>query len=555
MESPQLWWPNGLGEQPLYTLRTELRRGEEVLDSVVRRIGLRTIELDQTPDADGSTFGFIVNGHPIFAAGSNWIPDHSFPGIVSRERIFEQVARAKATGHVMLRIWGGGVYESEDFYDACDEMGILVWQDFPYACAHAPDDESDRAVIRAEAAVNISRLQWRTSLAIWCGNNENHTMFDSKWGGAENCPERLHGAVIWEEDLPAVAAEHDGTRACIISSPFGTPGHHNGDDMGDCHNWRVWHGGAEGGTWELYADSHTRFCSEFGFCSAPSLPLLESVLAPEDHDPRSNPVRWHDKSRKGYETYLGFVEPRFGPIHTLEDLVRFTQINQRDAMRFALSHYRTNEKTRGALIWQFNDCWPVQCWSMVDFSGRIKPAGEEMARCFAPALAAVLVRNGEVSLRLANDSREEASGDVLVTVFDTAAASVVGRWSFPGQTLAPGERRTVREWRRDELGGPSLVMKVEWAPAESLVIRLQDSVLTERPQPELTIEQDAEGRSFLRIEKAALVDGMFVRDEVQPSCLSGLPGDVIELRGLPSEGAGLWVGDQVIQLAPGRRGR
>lgn len=527
VSQPELWWPNGYGSQPLYTLEAELVRDGEAVDSRTMKIGLRQIELKEFPDEKGASFEFWANGKPIWTAGSNWIPDHSFPSIITRERIFSQVRLAKEMGTLMLRIWGGGIFETDDFYDACDEMGILVWQDFPYACGYAPDSESYRAAAVLEAEVQAPRLRWRTSLAIWCGNNENQTMHESRWGG-DKMPERFHGEVIWEEHLPKAMAALDPDRPYIPSSPTGTKGKGNGDDCRDVHYWNVWHGR---GDWEHYLDSFARFCSEFGFASSPSRECWNMCLRPEDEAPRSPAVRWHDKTRKGYETYLGYVHLHYPEIETLDDLIYYSQLNQRDAMRFALQHYRTNGATKGALIWQFNDCWPVQSWALVDYAQKVKPAGEEMKRCFAPVLAAIKLLDDKVQLWIVNDSHETVEGGVMATVFTTDTGQACGAWSFPGQKLAMGERRMVAEWPRTALGGPSLVMKAEFGPAGGPAI-----LLLQKPKDTLTGESRVKAKAVqggveFTAAGAPAIDLFVDLEGKGRRVITVLPGDKVVLDG------------------------
>ncbi len=526
ISSPQLWWPNGHGAQPLYTLEADLVADGEVLDTWRGRIGLRTFELRETPDADGASFEFVVNGAPIYSAGTNWIPDHSFPSIITRERVFSQIKIAKEMNSTMIRIWGGGLMESEDFYDACDEMGILVWQDFPFGCAYAPENPEFRDTVKQEAEHHVKRLRWRTSLIHWCGNNENETMFDGPWGG-DKAPKKFYGEVIWHEDLAEVVARLDPDRSYTTSSPTGTKGHANGDDRGDVHYWNVWHGE---GDWHNYRKSKSRFVSEFGFSSSPSHEVWESCLGPEDYDPRSEVVKWHDKTLKGYDTYFGYIEAHYPPIQTMNDLVYFSQMNQRDAMRFALHHFRTAAPCRGALIWQLNDCWPVQSWALVDFHQIVKPAGEEMARCFAPVMTAIQVTEGLVELWIVNDSRETVMGDVKATVFSTEKGDAQGAWSFPAQSLGPCEKKLIHTWQRSDFGTESLVMEAVWGEVTPCVSLLQPPKETVAGEAKLKAVRKGEIVE-VTVTGAPAIDVLLVRSELSPRSFTVLPGRTVFLKG------------------------
>ncbi|HEY5960894.1 MAG TPA: glycoside hydrolase family 2 TIM barrel-domain containing protein, partial [Polyangiaceae bacterium] len=401
IDDPQLWWPSGLGEQPLYGITSVLVVGapqsrqslEAALDVREQRIGLRTVELVRAPDQFGESFQFVVNGRALYALGANWIPDDSFPSRVDAERVRRQLNCAKHLGTNMLRVWGGGLYESDEFYAGCDELGILVWQDFPFACSYYPDDKQACAAVRVEAEYAIRRLRNHPSLVIWCGNNENHMMRDSGWDGAEHHPVRYHGERIYDATLPDVLAELDASRPYLASSPIGKEQANSGTD-GDQHFWDVWHGR---GDWRNYAESDARFCSEFGFAAAPSAKAWHAMALSDlcRTDLRDRVARWHDKTAKGYETFVGFVELHYPVSVTLEDWTYYSQLNQRDALRFGIEHYRRSQFCRGALIWQFNDCWPVQSWSVVDSAFQRKAAAFELGRLYAPLLIS-LERVGDI---------------------------------------------------------------------------------------------------------------------------------------------------------------
>jgi beta-mannosidase len=282
IKNPELWQPSGLGPSTLYALSLIVSDDQTgmALDSLSPSIGLRTIELLHEPDTDGKGegFKFRVNGNDLFIKGANWIPNDSFP---SRADVRPRIQQAVDCGFNMLRVWGGGLYESEEFYDACDELGILVWQDFPYGCAYYPDTGEYAEASRVEAVAAVRRLRNRASLALWCGNNENYVMFQGKWNDIQS--PRLLGEHLYETILPAVVAAENPQTSYWPSSPYGGTDS-NSDDYGDCHNWDVWHGR---GDWKHYSESNSRFCSEFGFGASCGLPAWESCLDPSDKHPYS----------------------------------------------------------------------------------------------------------------------------------------------------------------------------------------------------------------------------------------------------------------------------
>lgn len=392
-----------------------------VLDSYHQRIGFRKLELIREPDADGKGegFKFRVNGQDLFIKGANWIPDSSYPSRISKEQLRERITQAKNAGFNMLRIWGGGLYESEDFYDICDELGILVWQDFPYACSYHPDTGEYAEAARVEATAAVRRIRNHPCLALWCGNNENQTMYHDDWKEIKG--PRLLGEHLYNEVLPAVVAAEDPKTPYWPGSPFGGE-NPNSPDFGDCHNWDVWHGR---GDWVHYTENDARFCSEFGFASSCGLAAWDKCLAPEDKHPQSAAVRWHDKTRKGYETYLGYIALHYPEAQTLEDLVYYSQINQAEALKYGVEHYRRRKgRCWGTLFWQINDCWPTQSWAVIDSEGEPKAAYFACKKFYAPVLLS-LVREGEsVIAHLVNDLLTPLTGIITWTIA-----------TFDGETL------------------------------------------------------------------------------------------------------------------------
>lgn len=448
IREPQLWWPNGEGEQPLYDLCIWVE-GHEIR----KRIGLRTIKLVREPDEIGTSFEFEVNERRIWARGANWIPNDSFLGRESG--IKKQIETCRQLNMNMLRVWGGGVYESEEFYDACDELGILVWQDFPFACSYYPDDCPAQVAVQAEAEANILRLRDRTSLALWCGNNENLAMYEGGWGGKENLPPRYYGSRLYDEVLPAAVRKLDPSRDYIPTSPL-LP---SDESNSDAHYWDVWHGR---GDWKHYADSKTRFSSEFGFASSCGLATWSSVLHPGQDHPRSREVRWHDKTTKPVEVFEGMVLQHYPQWETLEEWVYYSQLNQRDALRFGIEHYRRSSFCRGSLIWQFNDCWPVQSWAVQDHARELKPAGFELARLYAPAMLSVVVGESVVELWGVNDGAAPYDGHVVLDFIDTVSGLRVRGHEFESR-LAPGQREVVGRAELPGLDRRQAVIRASWA--------------------------------------------------------------------------------------------
>ena len=414
--APRRWQPNGYGEASLYDLLLTLAGADGTeADRRESKVGLRTVELVREPDADGKGegFKFRVNGVDVYAKGANWIPDHSFPSLITPSRLRERIGRARDAGMTMLRIWGGGFYESEDFYALCDEMGLLVWQDFPYGCSYYPDTGEYAELARVEATAAVRRIRSHPSLALWCGNNENHTMFESNWTGTR--PPRLLGEHLYHEILPAVVEVENPQTPYWPGSPYGGPaGDSNSADFGDCHNWDVWHGR---GDWVHYVENDSRFCSEFGFAASCGLGAWDESLAVTDRSPQSPAVRWHDKTRKGYDTYLGYIALHFPVAQSLEDLVYYSQINQAEALKCGVEHYRRRKgRCWGTLFWQLNDCWPVQSWSVIDSTGEPKAAYFASKKFYAPVLLSLVRGSESVQAHLVSDLLTPLSGKLTWTL-------------------------------------------------------------------------------------------------------------------------------------------
>jgi beta-mannosidase len=423
---PIWWWPNGMGEQHLYKASASIAGG----NTIAKKIGLRTITLERQPDAIGESFTFLINGKKLWARGANWIPNDSFPSQVTDSDYREQVETCKALGMNMLRVWGGGLYEMDGFYDACDEAGILVWQDFTYACSYYADGEAACEVARIEAETQILRLRDRTSLALWCANNENLTMWQGKWGGAQS-PPRYYGENIYDKVLPEALEKLDPQRSYIPTSPIGQesePGDCNQGRYGDSHYWAVWHGL---GDWVYYKDSDTRFSSEFGFASSCSMAQWKQAISKDDWAKDSPAVRWHDKTGKEWEKFYGYVTTHYPAPETLEDWTYSSQINQRDALRFGIEHWRRADYCQGTLIWQFNDCWPVQCWSVQDYLRLLKPAGYELKRLYADHLISLYPVDGKIGLTVVNDGGMDWETSILIEVVSVMDGSLMHSKTLP----------------------------------------------------------------------------------------------------------------------------
>ncbi|MEE4194010.1 MAG: glycoside hydrolase family 2 protein, partial [Anaerolineae bacterium] len=419
---PQLWWPNGLGEQPLYQAQVSLLDGSNLLDEQTFQVGLRQLELRQDPDAWGKTFQFVVNGVPIFARGADWIPADSLPTRMTAERYDTLIRDAAAANMNMLRIWGGGYYEDEYFYDACDRYGILVWQDFMFACAAYPLDEPDFLEnVRVEIEENVQRLRHRACLALWCGNNEIEMMW-GLWKRHKSLTKACES--FFYHQLPAWVESLDPDRAYWPSSPSSGKfmDKTNSDNYGDTHLWQVWHGLRP---FTYFRKRFTRMASEFGLESLPDLKTFHEYTEEKDLRMDGEVVLHHQRSAGGNDKILYYLTDRFQMPREFSDLIYLSQILQAEAMRHGFEHWRRNSpRCNGALYWQYNDCWPVTSWASVDYNGRWK-ALQYVAKRFNAPLALSLEDEGNTVRPYVINERREPWQGTLTWTLETLSGEIV----------------------------------------------------------------------------------------------------------------------------------
>ncbi|QNP65873.1 glycoside hydrolase family 2 protein [Streptomyces genisteinicus] len=411
----RLWWPRGYGDQALHDLDVTLSAGDgTVLDTWHRRIGFRTVALDRSADEHGTGFTLVVNGERIFARGVNWIPDDAFPSRITPERYRTRLRQAVDANIDLVRIWGGGIYEDEAFYDACDELGLMVWQDFLFACSAYPEEQPLRGEIEAEARDNVVRLMPHASLVLWNGNNENLWGFrDWEWE-----PELAGDS--WGEGyylglLPRVVAELDPTRPYTAGSPWsGSWDHHPNDPAhGTHHSWEVWNRQ----DYAEYRASVPRFVAEFGWQAPPAMATLRRSLPGEDLAPDSPGMLHHQKAEDGNGKLNRGVARHFAlPEDDFDRWHHLTQVVQARAVAAGIEHWRSHWPVcAGTVVWQLNDCWPVSSWAAIDGDGRLKPLHHELRRVYADRLLTLLPGHGD------GDAAGDGGGLTLAVVNQSAA--------------------------------------------------------------------------------------------------------------------------------------
>lgn len=462
IENPHLWWPNGHGAQPLYQVdATVTGRDGRPLGTWSRRIGLRTLVLDRHADAAGETFQFVVNGRPVFAKGANWIPAHSFVAGLTRADYARDLGSAAAAHMNMIRVWGGGIYESEDFHDLCDELGLMVWQDFMFACAIYPGDAAFLRSVRAEAAWQVRRLRHRASLALWCGNNEIAQLNSDGVGGInlqQPGPHRRAYEAVFHRVLPAAVAKYDGVtgywpssqwRGTFAQSNAVAATHPEGEKRGDTHFWDVWHARHPVKDYEKW---RFRFCSEFGMQSYSSTATNATFCSPPNDNVFGHEMESHQKNRGGNQVILDYVSRRYRFPRSQDALIYLSQLNQAYCMQVGVEHYRRlMPHCMGALYWQLNDCWPVASWSSIEFTGRWRALHHVARRFFAPAIVSAHVP-GDEETTIGNYRRSTVRHVHLYTVSDLPAPTRAElRWHLfhlDGRGLLQGRRAVVLRYGR-----------------------------------------------------------------------------------------------------------
>jgi beta-mannosidase len=435
--NPQLWWPNGLGGQPLYTVRAQaINENGETQDSAEKRIGLRTLTVAREKDEWGESFAQSVNGCRFFAMGADYIPEDNILSRVTPEQTRRLLEQCVAANYNTVRVWGGGYYPDDFFFDICDELGLVVWQDFMFACAAYRLTPEFDATIRAEFTDNVRRIRHHACLGLWCGNNEVEWFHDLGFA-KDDLRSRADYTKIFEYVIPEILAREDPDTFYWPSSPssggsFDKP---NDPNRGDVHYWEVWHGVKP---FTDYRNHFFRYVSEFGFQSFPNMKTIESFTLPEDRNIFSRVMETHQRNSGANGLILLYLSRTFKYPGGLDDLVYLSQILQAEAIRYGVEHWRRNRgRCMGALYWQLNDCWPVASWSSIDYYGRWKALHYAAKRFFAPVMISCH-ETGETTGRVAvtdepslietkarlcvaNETRGEISGSVRWQLRDAAS--------------------------------------------------------------------------------------------------------------------------------------
>ncbi|WHY77054.1 beta galactosidase jelly roll domain-containing protein [Neobacillus sp. WH10] len=443
---PKLWWTHDLGTPHLYQLRIELFTDGVKIDERFEEFGIRTMEVRLVDEVGKHSFTFVLNGHKLFAKGANWIPIDSFIGAVPDSRYKHLIKMSKDANMNMLRVWGGGIYEKDVFYEECNRLGILVWQDFMFACALYPDyNKNFMANVREEITHVVKRLRNHPCLSLWCGNNENDWLYEALSSSGE-ITHPFYGERIYHELMPELLEELDPTRLFWPSSPFGG-NDHNSREQGDTHNWQVWHGNIEprvfgepqkvdysieGLSFKNFKNDHTLFASEFGMHASSNRYTLEFNIPKDQFFWGSEEMAYRNKDIHQPKGIL-LMEGYTGVPKDLEEYISFSMLTQAEGLKYGIEHYRRNKPhTSGALFWQLNDCWPGTSWSVIDYYLLPKASYHYARKFYHPILLTLDHAPGkDIGIWVVNDRLESYQDEIELAVYKFTGERVFSKqWTI-----------------------------------------------------------------------------------------------------------------------------
>ena len=424
ISNPALWMPNGWGEAALYDFEMTVKVDGKAVASEKKRVGLRTIKVVMEDDKDGKSFYFMVNGEPVFAKGSNLIPDDALLPNITTERYYQLVKDAKDANHNMIRVWGGGIYEDDRLYDAADEMGILIWQDFIFACTTYPSDPTFLRRVAQEAEYNIKRLRSHACLAMWCGNNEiyegmRYWGWDKKYENPAIWAEMKEGYnKLFHQLLPAIVKEYDADRFYMHGSPYEANwGRPHSWKIADSHNWGTWYGQKP---FESFDNEIPRFMSEYGFQAFPEMKTIATFAEPKDYALESDVMNAHQKASIGNYLIKKTMALYYEVPEDFEELVYKGLVLQGFGIRHGIEAHRRNRPyCMGSLYWQLNDSWPVVSWSSIDYYGNWKAMHYQSKRAFAPVLLNAFKEGDQLCIyTLSDELKEHKNATLQLKVMD-----------------------------------------------------------------------------------------------------------------------------------------
>ena len=428
---PELWWPNGYGNQKLYEIPVSIVDKNGIIESQTKKIGLRKVELITEQDSLGESFYFKINNRPIFMKGANYIPQDNLQNRVTKNHYRKLLNDVKTANMNTLRVWGGGIYEEDIFYDLCDSLGILVWQDFMFACAMYPSDSLFLKNVKQEAIDNVKRLHHHPSIALWCGNNENSEGWN-RWGWQNEYDEKQKNEIsesykkIFQEILPTIVSENSQTTYWESSPKFGR-GDSRHQFEGDAHYWGVWH---DAEPFENFKKKVPRFMSEFGFQSFPEISTIATFSGSADWTLTSDVMKSHQKHPRGNSLITEYMAREFNVPKDFKKFIYASQVLQAEGMRIGLeAHRRSQPYCMGTLYWQLNDCWPVASWSSRDYYGNWKALHYTAQDVFAP-----------ISISLEKTENNSFNIWIISDTTNCTDTLIINTYSLEGRSLSSSKR-------------------------------------------------------------------------------------------------------------------
>lgn len=550
IDKPERWWPNGLGEAKLYQLAGALKIEGTSVDSIKTRVGLRTVEVVNEKDSIGESFYFKVNGVPVFMKGANYIPSDNFYNRVDRARYEMWLDAAVNSNMNMLRVWGGGIYENDLFYELADERGLLLWQDFMFGCSMYPGDSVTLRRITQEAAYNVKRLRNHPSLAFWCGNNEMDEAWHT-WGWQKAW--NLHGedsAKVWHDYetifhkiLPEAVAKYDN-RFYWSSSPKIGFRDIRSTKIGDMHYWGVWH---EEKPFAEFKNYIGRFMSEFGFQSFPELRTIESYTIPSDWNIDSTVMKSHQRHPRGNQVIREYMQRDYKMPKEFKNFIYLQQVQQAQGMRMGLeAHRRKMPYNMGTLYWQLDDCWPVASWSGIDYYGRWKALQYHVRKAYTQTLVSPSEDNGLTSVWVVNDKLSDISAELKIDLIDFSGKVLMTK-QMPIIIPANSSKSYFEASSKDLLKGmnkKNTLMVVAISEKGTLVSRNElyfvppKEMMLETPKIERTLVASGDGyRLTLKSDK--LAKDVYINTKAEGTYSNNyfdiLPGETVEIIFTPKE--------------------
>ena len=408
LDDIKLWWCNGYGEPHLYNLKIQLICAEEILDEVNKKVGIRTVKL-LLEEEGKNVFRFSINGHPVFAKGADWIPGDSFLPRVNKEKYLKLISLAEDANMNILRVWGGGIYEDDIFYEYCDELGLMVWQDFMFACSSYPEHKDFLENVSEEVHQNVYRLKNHPCIIIWCGNNENEWIWNRSF---KKSYKEMPGYKIYHDLIPSILSEIDGDRPYWQSTPFGNDEDPNSESSGNRHQWDIWSNWVD---YNKVVNDKSLFVSEFGFQAPANAETLLNILPKSQRHPQSKIFEFHNKQVEGPERLTKFLSAHLPLTNKLEEYIYLTQLNQGFALKKCVEHWQSRfPETNGTIIWQINDVWPVSSWALIDSNVLPKLAYYFVKQSFNAQIVLFSQTDQSVNISVQNNSIKKFLGKIKI---------------------------------------------------------------------------------------------------------------------------------------------